>query len=135
MHVFSNAAPRSCQRPTFKHITINLGQVIRLPSHGTALRHDLCTQDILFINVCQNHGLHRVHHKHSESPDRTCECRQLSRNPTLSHADLTSLGPSFYSIYRAGWRTAHHMPAQKVFLRHLYSIFDKGCACDGLTVS
>jgi hypothetical protein len=62
-----------------------------------------------------NHGLLRVHHKHSEPPARTCECRRLSRKPTLSHADLMSLGPSFYSIYRAGWRTAHHMPRAKMF--------------------
>jgi hypothetical protein len=62
-----------------------------------------------------NHGLRRVHHKQSEPPDRTYECGQLSINPTLSHADLTSLGPSFYSIYRAGWRTADRMPRAKGF--------------------
>jgi hypothetical protein len=62
-----------------------------------------------------NHGLRRVHHKHSDSPDRTCECRQFSRNRNLSHADLTSLGLSIYSIYRAGWRTGDHMPREKGF--------------------
>jgi hypothetical protein len=65
-----------------------------------------------------NHGLHRVHHKHSESPDRTCECRQLSRYPTLSLADLKSLGLSFYSIMPVGEQPTT-CPAQKVFLRHL----------------
>jgi hypothetical protein len=70
---------------------------------------------IIYQWLPKNHGLHRVHHKHSESPDRTCECRQFLRNPTLSHADLTSLGPSFYSIYRGGWRTADHMPRAKDF--------------------
>jgi hypothetical protein len=53
MSVFSNAGRGTCQRPTFKHIPINLEQAIRLPSHGTSLRHDLCTQDIVFINGCQ----------------------------------------------------------------------------------
>jgi hypothetical protein len=122
MHVFSNATPGSCQRPTFKHIPINLGQVIWLPSHGTALLHDLCTQDILSINCCQTMDSTECITNIQSRPTVLLNVGCCQGTPLCRTQIWRRRAPHFTpSVVPVGEQPTT-CPAQKVFLRHLYSI-------------